>query len=72
VRSVSIDVDHSRRRQWPRMREHVNVRARNCVPGEETVTCVVPGHDRTGEELVTDQLCSMTARCVHRPRRLPL
>ena len=24
--------------------------------GDETVSCVIPGHDRTGEELVTDEL----------------
>jgi hypothetical protein len=56
VRSVAIDVDHSRRRQWLRIRERVNVRIRDRVLGEETVTCVIPGHEQTGEELVADQL----------------
>jgi hypothetical protein len=56
VRSVAIDVDHSRRRQWLRVRERVNVRIRDRAPGEETVTCVIPGHEQTGEELIADQL----------------
>jgi hypothetical protein len=56
VRSVAIDVDHSRRRQWLRIRERVNVRIRDHVPGEEMVTCVIPGHEQTGEELVADEL----------------
>jgi hypothetical protein len=56
VRSVGIDVDHSRRRQWMRVRDHVNVRIRDRAPGEETVTCVIPGHDQAGEELIADEL----------------
>jgi hypothetical protein len=34
----------------------VTVRIRDRFPGEAAVTCVVPGHDRDGEELVTDEL----------------
>jgi hypothetical protein len=56
VRPVSIDVDHTRRRQRLRIRERVSVRIRDRFSGEETVTCVIPGHGRVGEELVTDQL----------------
>ena len=32
----------------------VSIRDRHA--GSETVTCVIPGHDRDGEELVTDEL----------------
>jgi hypothetical protein len=32
------------------------VRIRDRYAGLETVTCVIPGHDRTGEELVADDL----------------
>ncbi|MGZ4463302.1 MAG: DUF1326 domain-containing protein [Gaiellaceae bacterium] len=56
VRSVDIDVNHTSRRQWLRIRDHVSVRIRDRYAGDETVTCVIPGHERTGEELVTDEL----------------
>ena len=56
VRPVEIDVDHTRRRQWLRIRDHVSVRIRDRYEGSETVTCVIPGHDREGEELIADEL----------------
>jgi len=56
VRPVQIDVDHQRRRQRLRIRDQVSVRIRDRYPGEATVTCVIPGHDRAGEELVADEL----------------
>ena len=56
VRPVEIDVDHTQRRQWLRIRDHVSVRIRDRYEGPETVTCVIPGHERTGEELVADEL----------------
>ena len=56
VRRVPIEVDHAPRRQWLRIRDHVTVRIRDRFPGESTVSCVVPGHDRDGEELITDEL----------------
>ena len=39
-----------------RIRERVSVRIRDRFSGDETVTCVIPGHGQVGEELVTDQL----------------
>jgi hypothetical protein len=56
VRPVEITVDHTRRRQLLRIRDHVSVRIRGRHDGDEVVTCVIPGHERPGEELVTDQL----------------
>jgi hypothetical protein len=56
VRPVEIDVDHTRTRQWLRIRDRVSVRIRDRHDGGETVTCVIPGHDRDGEELVADEL----------------
>jgi len=56
VRALDIDVDHSPRRQWLRVRDRVSVHIRDRYAGEETVTCVIPGHERTGEELVADEL----------------
>ena len=56
VRPVTIELDHTQRRQWLRIRNHVTVRIRDRYAGGETVTCVIPGHDRDGEELVADEL----------------
>src|SRR5436309_1369668 len=56
VRPVSIELDHARRRQWLRIRDHVTVRIRDRFPGDAAVTCVIPGHDRAGEELVAEEL----------------
>ncbi len=56
VRPVEIEVDHTRRRQRLRIRDSVSVRIRDRYTGPETVTCVIPGHERTGEELVADEL----------------
>jgi hypothetical protein len=56
VRRVGIEVDHAERRQWLRIRDHVTVRIRDRYSGGETVTCVIPGHDRGGEELVAEEL----------------
>ena len=56
VRPVAIEVDHTRRRQWLRIRDRVSVRIRDRHDGGESVTCVIPGHERTGEELVADAL----------------
>src|SRR5437899_2515630 len=56
VRPVAIEVDHTRRRQWLRIRDHVTVRIRDRYQGQEAVTCVIPGHDRDGEELVAEEL----------------
>ena len=56
VRRVEIELDHTRRRQLLRIRDHVTVRIRDRYSGQETVSCVIPGHDRGGEELVADEL----------------
>jgi hypothetical protein len=56
VRPVDFEVDHTRRRQRLRIRDHVSVRIRDRYQGPETVTCVIPGHQRTGEELVADEI----------------
>jgi hypothetical protein len=56
VRPVTIEVDHTRRRQWLRIRDHVTVLIRDRFADQATVTCVIPGHDREGEELVAEAL----------------
>ena len=32
------------------------MRIRDAYAGPETVTCVIPGHDEQGEELIADEL----------------
>ena len=34
----------------------MTVKIRDAWSGPETVTCVIPGHERSGEELVADEL----------------
>lgn len=56
VRPVEIEVNHMQRRQRLRIRHLVSVRIRGRYDGAETVTCVIPGHQRGGEELVANEL----------------
>jgi hypothetical protein len=56
VRPAAIELGHEPRRQWLRIRDHVTVQIRGRYTGAETVTCVIPGHDRDGEELEADEL----------------
>ena len=56
VRPVEIEVAHEPRRQWLRIRDHISLRIRDRYAEQGQVTCVIPGHDRTGEELLTDEL----------------
>ena len=53
---AAIEVEHAPRRQWLRIRDEVTVRIRGAYDGPETVSCVIPGHEETGEELVADEL----------------
>ena len=56
VRPVAIEVDHTQRRQHLRIRDRVSVRIRDRHDSEATVSCVISGHERPGEELVTDEM----------------
>ena len=56
VRPVVIEVSHEPRRQWLLIRDQVHVRIRDAYSGPETVTCVIPGHEESGEELIADEL----------------
>jgi hypothetical protein len=56
VRSLDIEVDHTSRRQWLRIRDLVSVRIHDRYASDETVSCVIPGHERAGEELVASEL----------------
>jgi hypothetical protein len=50
VQAVPVEVEHFARRSWFRAGEHVFVRVGAPVADQETVTCVIPGHDRSGAE----------------------
>jgi hypothetical protein len=56
VRPVEIEADHTRRRERLRIRDRVKLVIRDRYEGDETVTCVIPGHEQPGEELVADEL----------------
>ena len=56
VRPVSIEIDHTAGRGWFRAGGHVSVRISGRLPDQETVTCVIPGHDRDGEEVIAELL----------------
>jgi hypothetical protein len=56
VAPAAIDIDHTPRRRLLRVRDHVEIRVSVPVAEQPTVTCVVPGHDRPGEELTVDVL----------------
>jgi hypothetical protein len=56
VRHVTIDVDHTPGRGWFRAGSQVTVRVREPVADQETVTCVIPGHHRSGREVVAELL----------------
>jgi hypothetical protein len=54
VRAVSIDLDHAPGRGWFRTGAQVSVRIRAPLEDEAKVTCVIPGHHRSGRELHAD------------------
>jgi len=56
VRPARIEIDHSPGRGWFRVGSFVDVRVSAPVTSDETVTCVIPGHERTGREVVAESL----------------
>jgi hypothetical protein len=56
VKPALIEVDHTPNRGWFRVKDVVSVRISGLYPGDETVTCGIPGHDRSGEEVIAEQL----------------
>ncbi len=51
VDAVPIEIDHAPSRGWFRAGKRVSVRVGERVADQEPVTCVIPGHERTGHEL---------------------
>ena len=56
VEMLEIDIDHTPGRGWFTAGGKVEVRVSQPVPDQETVTCVIPGHHRTGRELISDSV----------------
>jgi len=56
VHPAQIELDHTPRRGWFRVRDAVTVRVTGPYEGPETITCVIPGHERPGEEIVAGEL----------------
>jgi hypothetical protein len=56
VQPVAIEIDHTPGRGWFRAGGAVSVRVRAHAADPATVTCVIPGYDRKGREIVADQL----------------
>jgi len=56
VRHVAIEIEHTPGRGGFRAGGHVTVRVREPVAPQERVTCVIPGHHRSGREVVADLL----------------
>jgi hypothetical protein len=56
VQPAEIELDHTPRRQWFRVRNAITVRIAGPYEGDETITCVIPGHERSGEEVVAEDL----------------
>lgn len=51
VRAAPIEIDHSETRGWFRAGKEVIVRVGGRVADQEPVTCVIPGHHRSGHEV---------------------
>jgi hypothetical protein len=56
VSAASIEIDHTPQRGWFRAADSVEVRVAGPVADQPVVTCVIPGHDREGEELTVELL----------------
>jgi hypothetical protein len=56
VRPSRIELDHRSKRRFLRVADAVTLRISRPVDTDATVSCIVPGHDRPGTELVTETL----------------
>jgi hypothetical protein len=54
VEALDIAIDHSPGRGWFRAEDRFEVRMREPVADQESVTCIIPGHHRQGRELISD------------------
>jgi hypothetical protein len=57
VRRAAIELDHTPRKWFMRASTFLEVRASRIVPPEHgAVTCGIPGHDQSGNEVIADTL----------------
>jgi hypothetical protein len=56
VRRACIELDHTPCSQWFRVGNTVSVQIGRPLEDDATITCVIPGHHQTGDELVADEL----------------
>jgi hypothetical protein len=56
VRLAGIEIDNTPGRGWFRAGGFVEMRVSGPVESSETVTCVIPGHERSGREIVAESL----------------
>jgi hypothetical protein len=56
ARPARIEIDHTPGRGWFRAGGFVEMRAERPVESGATVTCVIPGHERSGREIVAESL----------------
>ena len=56
VSAAAIEIDHTPQKGWFRVRDHVSVKVAAAFSDQQAVTCVIPGHDRSGLELVVEEL----------------
>jgi hypothetical protein len=54
VRVAHIELDHTPLRERMRVGDFVVAATASVVESEETVSCGIPGHDRTGQEIVAE------------------
>jgi hypothetical protein len=54
IKRAQIELDHTRGKEKIDVGPFLTVRAREVVPHDGTVSCGVPGHDRPGQEIVTE------------------
>ena len=56
VRPAQIEIEHVPGRGWFRAGRYVYVRIAHPFDEQHTVTCVIPGHERNGREVVAESL----------------
>jgi hypothetical protein len=56
ARPARIEIEHAPGRGWFRAGRFVEVRIERPVESGETVTCVIPGHERSGREVYAKSL----------------
>jgi hypothetical protein len=73
VEALDIEIDHTPGRGWFSADGRFEVRMREPVPDQESVTCVIPGHHRQGRELISESIdvdagplsYSVSGRCAY-------